>query len=36
MPTPSSRQQMSQIEGVSQVTIGGEQKPAVRVQVDPA
>jgi hydrophobe/amphiphile efflux-1 (HAE1) family protein len=27
---------MSQIEGVSQVTIGGEQKPAVRVQVDPA
>ena len=29
-------QQMSQIEGVSQVTIGGEQKPAVRVQVDPA
>src|SRR4029078_4168091 len=29
-------QQMSQIDGVSQVTIGGEQKPAVRVQVDPA
>ena len=29
-------QQISQIEGVSQVTIGGEQKPAVRVQVDPA
>jgi hydrophobe/amphiphile efflux-1 (HAE1) family protein len=27
---------MSQIDGVSQVTIGGEQKPAVRVQVDPA
>ena len=29
-------QQMSQIDGVSQVTIGGEQKPAVRVPVDPA
>ena len=29
-------QQMSQIDGVSQVSIGGEQKPAVRVQVDPA
>jgi hydrophobe/amphiphile efflux-1 (HAE1) family protein len=29
-------QQMSQIVGVSQVSIGGEQKPAVRVQVDPA
>ncbi len=29
-------QQISQIEGVSQVSIGGEQKPAVRVQVDPA
>jgi multidrug efflux pump subunit AcrB len=29
-------QQMSQISGVSQVVIGGEQKPAVRVQVDPA
>ena len=29
-------QQLSQIDGVSQVTIGGEQKPAVRVQVDPA
>jgi hydrophobe/amphiphile efflux-1 (HAE1) family protein len=29
-------QQISQIKGVSQVTIGGEQKPAVRVQVDPA
>src|SRR4051812_31458680 len=29
-------QQMSQISGVSQVTIGGEQKPAVRIQVDPA
>jgi hydrophobe/amphiphile efflux-1 (HAE1) family protein len=29
-------QQISQISGVAQVTIGGEQKPAVRVQVDPA
>src|SRR3954466_13864202 len=29
-------QQISQITGVAQVTIGGEQKPAVRVQVDPA
>jgi HAE1 family hydrophobic/amphiphilic exporter-1 len=29
-------QQMSQIPGVAQVTIGGQQKPAVRVQIDPA
>nr|WP_294551829.1 multidrug efflux RND transporter permease subunit [uncultured Rhodopila sp.] len=29
-------QQLSQISGVSQVLIGGEQKRAVRVQVDPA
>ena len=29
-------QQISQITGVSQVSIGGEQKRAVRVQVDPA
>ena len=29
-------QQISQIAGVSQVLIGGEQKRAVRVQVDPA
>ena len=29
-------QQISQIAGVAQVTIGGEQKPAIRVQVDPA
>ncbi len=29
-------QQISQITGVSQVTIGGEQKRAIRVQVDPA
>ena len=29
-------QQISQIAGVSQVSIGGEQKRAVRVQVDPA
>ena len=29
-------QQLSQISGVSQVAIGGQQKPAVRVQIDPA
>ncbi len=29
-------QQISQITGVAQVSIGGEQKPAVRVQIDPA
>src|SRR3984893_6515407 len=29
-------QQISQIRGVAQVVIGGEQKPAVRIQVDPA
>ena len=29
-------QQISQIDGVSQVSIGGEQKRAIRVQVDPA
>jgi HAE1 family hydrophobic/amphiphilic exporter-1 len=29
-------QQISQINGVGQVNIGGQQKPAVRVQVDPA
>src|SRR5712671_498980 len=29
-------QHISQISGVAQVTIGGQQKPAVRVQVDPA
>ena len=29
-------QQISQISGVSQVSIGGEQKPSVHVQVDPA
>ena len=29
-------QQISQISGVSQVSLGGEQKRAVRVQVDPA
>jgi HAE1 family hydrophobic/amphiphilic exporter-1 len=29
-------QQMSQIAGVAQVIIGGEQKPAIRVQLDPA
>jgi len=29
-------QQISQITGVSQVLIGGQQRPAIRVQVDPA
>ena len=29
-------QQISQIPGVAQVNIGGQQKPAVRVQIDPA
>jgi hydrophobe/amphiphile efflux-1 (HAE1) family protein len=29
-------QQLSQITGVGLITIGGEQKPAIRVQVDPA
>src|SRR5205823_10488984 len=29
-------QQISQITGVAQVVIGGEQKPAMRVEVDPA
>ncbi|HEV2271342.1 MAG TPA: multidrug efflux RND transporter permease subunit [Steroidobacteraceae bacterium] len=29
-------QQMSRIPGVGQVVVGGQQKPAVRVQVDPA
>ncbi|HYI73392.1 MAG TPA: efflux RND transporter permease subunit, partial [Skermanella sp.] len=29
-------QQISQVPGVSQVNIGGEQKPAIRIQVDPA
>ncbi len=29
-------QQISQIPGVAQVNIGGEQRPAVRVQIDPA
>ena len=29
-------QQISQIDGVSQVNIGGEQKRAIRIQVDPA
>jgi hydrophobic/amphiphilic exporter-1 (mainly G- bacteria), HAE1 family len=28
--------QISQIAGVAQVTIGGQQKPAIRVQLDPA
>ena len=28
-------QQISQISGVAQVTIGGQQKPAVRIQIDP-
>jgi hydrophobe/amphiphile efflux-1 (HAE1) family protein len=29
-------QRLSQVEGVSQVVIGGEQKPAIRIQIDPA
>jgi hydrophobe/amphiphile efflux-1 (HAE1) family protein len=29
-------QQLSQITGVSQVSIGGQQKPAIRIDVDPA
>jgi hydrophobe/amphiphile efflux-1 (HAE1) family protein len=29
-------QQISQITGVAQVSVGGQQKPAVRIQVDPA
>jgi multidrug efflux pump subunit AcrB len=29
-------QQLSQISGVSQVSIGGQQKPAIRIDVDPA
>jgi HAE1 family hydrophobic/amphiphilic exporter-1 len=29
-------QQISQIAGVAQVNIGGQQKPAIRVQIDPA
>ena len=29
-------QQISQIKGVSQVNIGGQQKPAIRIQLDPA
>jgi len=29
-------QQLSQISGVAQVTINGQQKPAVRIQIDPA
>ena len=29
-------QQLSQIDGVGQIAIGGQQKPAVRVQIDPA
>ena len=29
-------QQISQISGVAQVSIGGQQKPAIRIQLDPA
>src|SRR5580698_1059022 len=28
-------QQISRIDGVGQVTVGGQQKPAIRIQVDP-
>ncbi len=38
MSTPKAylSQQISQITGVSQVLVGGQQKPAIRVDVDPA
>ena len=29
-------QQLSQISGVAQVVVGGQQKPAIRIQIDPA
>jgi HAE1 family hydrophobic/amphiphilic exporter-1 len=29
-------QQMSQVAGVAQVSVGGEQRPAIRIQLDPA
>jgi hydrophobe/amphiphile efflux-1 (HAE1) family protein len=29
-------QQISQVSGVAQVSLGGEQRPAIRIQVDPA
>jgi hydrophobe/amphiphile efflux-1 (HAE1) family protein len=29
-------QQLSQLPGIAQVSVGGQQKPAVRIQVDPA
>ncbi|WP_213775224.1 efflux RND transporter permease subunit [Bradyrhizobium sp. dw_78] len=29
-------QQISQISGVAQVTVGGQQKPAIRIQLDPS
>ncbi|MFA5121936.1 multidrug efflux RND transporter permease subunit [Zavarzinia sp.] len=29
-------QHISQLDGVAQVTIGGQQKPAIRIQIDPA
>src|SRR5271166_5560167 len=29
-------QQLSKISGVSQIAVGGQQKPAIRVQIDPA
>jgi HAE1 family hydrophobic/amphiphilic exporter-1 len=32
----SLAQRLSQVPGVAQVSIGGEQRPAIRVQVDPA
>jgi HAE1 family hydrophobic/amphiphilic exporter-1 len=35
-PTTSWRSRSAQISGVGQVTIGGQQKPPIRVQVDPA
>ena len=29
-------QQLSQIPGIAQITVNGQQKPAVRIQLDPA
>ena len=35
-PTPSLAQKLSEVTGVGLVTIEGNQKPAVRVQINPA
>ncbi len=34
-PTRCSAQRLSQVEGVSNVTVNGAEKPAVRVDLDP-